>query len=266
MNFSRLTFLMFALSFVACACGVSGLKIGPQIKRYYVPATDNGRGYSDKKLGGGIRIATYEWNEESDKYDAEEAFWFSRFRAMEQCHEAGKKYTAFLKTVDQTESETVQRSKGNSIYGSHVGFTHVTTREDKILYPKIETYYACGDHFNGIDAKTRYLKAEDVKMIVSDVMGAMQVIEVSEGSPLQYGDIIIKVNDVRASDITRYYLGLHSTNNTTQVKLKLIREGQVKELSVPLIDSTDTYASDYTKSLNESCQYRELSEMPICKR
>jgi hypothetical protein len=212
---------------------------------------------------------TYQGNEETKTKDA---LAFARFRSIELC---GEKLSYVMNLRDKSEKKEVIRTSGNAYpyygmgYGSRfstIGFGFgggfpMNAWSETQVYPYIEVVYACVDQVRGPHISLREVSREEMKLLVKDLKGGLQVEAVPEDSVnakiLQTGDIILKLAGQRIEKIEEL-LSFFILKNEGPVHL--LREGEKKTLTVRSQDIHKWVASEQESSIKEACGYKEIKK------
>ena len=175
-------------------------------------------GYKEKTLEG-LQVVVFRGNSYSKKAKAR---FYAEFRAIEVCRETGFKLANIFDFMDKTTSRDVIRTSsfGPSYYygmspfysrysgfGMSAGFgnsVHDSWKETYV-YPNIEVVFRCSNEAVRPELLLREVPAEEMKHLVKDLKGALQVEKVPEDSPnkgnLLPGDIILKLGETRIQRI-----------------------------------------------------------------
>lgn len=261
---------------------------------------DKTGGYSDAKIDENISTSQFSGNAYTPK---EIASFYSKLRAEEVCKEQGFIGARVFNQADLTTSQTVLKSQtktnhapqtysgtsstsGNaSCYGgscngssnsnysgtlSGGGSTSNTTVwNETYYYPQIVTFYRCSNEMyrTGVDAKN--VSIEDMKPYVQDLMGAIQVTDVLDGSPnmslLSVGDFITKVNGHRIQFNTQYIAEVESAKDKNHIELAVIREGAAKKVIAKAEPQNDWFKGDSAYTIALACsKVPEFKTKPYC--
>ena len=270
----RFLLIALTLSFVGCATRPSTYKLSkPNAKE----------GYSDKNMDNLLRVATFQGNSATTKESAE---LYAKFRAIEICEELGNTLTHIMLVKDNTFSKEISQTTasgpsyyyGMSPYYGHYSGTGVgmgygtvstTTSNDTYTYPMFDVYFECVD--KPVDARISLinLSSSQMKEIVKDLQGAVQVDAVLEDSPnkgkIQKGDIVTRVNGERVEKIIDVY-HMFRRPNASKYEVELYRNGVKKMVEVKQSDVTEQVAESQKEILKAACKMKDLKEdNKLCK-
>lgn len=254
------------------------------------PATykaSNGKtGYSDKMVDPNLKVASFQGNSSTKK---EKAQLYAKFHAIEMCKEMNRKLTHILAVQDKTfQKEITQTTStptyyygvapyygrygaygaGVSMYGAYGPVdTHTSTEVKNI--PQFDVYFECVD--DAIDARMSYktLSSADLKNLVKDLKGGVQVDEVLPDSPnkdiLQIGDIILKANGTRVATTIELYQA-HRNSNAKKFTIEYLHEGKTKTADVKFLNVTDMVANSQAEIIKEACKSDDVKKSSsLCK-
>ena len=249
------------------------------------------QGYSDQAFEE-LRVSRFRANAYTKK---NRATLYAEFRAIDQCLAEGKKHANLIDVIDKTVEKEITKSTGGawgpSIYGgaypyysrySTIGvgidYSTISTNswKETMTFPHIEIYYTCADQVFRPKIQLKELSAEEIKHLVKDVKGALQIEKILESSPnktsVESGDIILKANNKR---IQRVYelIGLFNESRR-EVTVDILREGERKRVTLKSADITSEVAQAEEAKIKYACQdkkikkYNEKSELlnnRLCK-
>jgi len=249
-----------------------------------------GEGYSEIK-NSKYFISSFKGNSYTHP---ELALFFSRFRALEICKELGQDIVINMQTEDLTKKKEVLQSSSysyqapvnflgnvNSTYnafsktlnsnysGTINGGSVVQTGSswvENLFYPVYNTYFTCSNDYYSLDVGTKEFKPEEVRHIVPDLMGAVQVVETEsinlEG--LQVGDLILKANNIRIKDFKDLVIIMQESKK--KIVLSVIRNGSPKEVTEYLKDKTIEEKQKQEEIRERACLLDELKDRDICEK
>lgn len=199
-------------------------------------------GYRDEAFEE-LKISRFRGNSYTNKDKAQR---YAEFRAIEICSETDKKHANIIDIFDKTIQKEITRSSGTgwgpsyfgmypyysrySSIGFGAGFNTISSNSwsETLVYPLIEVYYTCSDKVFRPQLIMKEISAEDMKHLVKDVKGAVQVEKVHEDSPnkssLETGDIILKANGKRIEKV--FELIRMFTDASNEVTVQVLREGE----------------------------------------
>lgn len=285
-----LTFASLVLTVVGCVS-----------RSPYLPLEDDG-GYADRKGPGSIQIAKFVGNAQTQ---ADDAFKFSVFRAIEVCSKKNFKMTRVVSVNDITTSKTIVRTSSytntsptytygnfskNTNYNSFApgtinanssGDFSATTYggstqgmseswEETINFPKFETLFYCTNRTFQIRVEFNDISKDDLKPYVQDLLGGLQVKEIDGNSPMKetlaIGDIILKINNVRTTNSLEVSQIIDSEVSKGTAEIEFLRNGQKQKSTLKAVDISPSIAKENLKLKNEVCQEDDVKELPVCLR
>lgn len=256
-------------------------------------------GYSEQKINDKIMVARFSGNGYTDSNVAR---FFSEFRAVEICYEAGYKFPRVYDTEDKSTSQTVQKTSNFSyqtpthfsgttnsntniigmggwgqaytntkvdgtVYGGNQ-YGNSTTWNEIFHYPIFDTYFSCSNQAYMMKLRFRPISPDDMKPYVKDLMGAIQVEDFTDDSPnreiLHVGDLIVKVNGVRIQNIPQFANAIDGSKNKSQVNMDIVREGEAISISAIAIDITHIREEEMKKLIKNACSISEIKNRSIC--
>lgn len=251
----------------------------------YQLSTKDKDGYSDKNMDNLLRVATFKGNSATSKETAE---LYAKFRAIEICEELGNTLTHIMLVKDNTYSKEISQTtataptyyygmspyygRGGAYgrgYGMGYGTVSTTTLNDTYTYPMFDAYFECVDR--PVDARVSLtnLSASQMKDIVKDLQGAVQVEEVLDDSPnkgtLEKGDIVVRVNNERVEKIIDVYHLLRKPGGS-KFRAEVYRNGVKKMVDVKLADVTDQVTESQKEIIKQACKVKDLKDKnKLCK-
>lgn len=238
-------------------------------------------GYSDSALEGGLRTTIFKANAYTNKEDAE---LFAKFRAIEVCREEGKKLAHILEISDKTVSKDVLRTTGTgfpSYYygmspyynrfntGVSIGYSTSTssTYAETYQLPHFEVVYECVDQAYGPDIALREVSAEEMKLLVKDLKGGLQVEKVLVGSPntktIEVGDVIVRAGGERIDRSLSLFKRF--TGGKREVPVEFLREGRRKKVNLRSHDVSNFIEESQKQIIGSACTKKEIREREICQ-
>lgn len=267
----------FLMILVVVACSSSPTSYAP---------SKNKEGYTDETIGNDLRMATFQGNSSTKREPAE---LYAKFRAIEVCSELGKPYTHLLKIKDKSFSKEIVSSTtttpsyyyGMSPYyggyrgmgpGMGVGYSvgSTSTRSDTYEYPLFEVYFECVD--KAFDARLSFIEvsASQMKDLIKDLQGAIQIDEVLPESPnrgkLEKGDILIKAGGER---ITSLVEGFHAArrNIGQALRVEFFRNGMKKQTDMSFLDVSEQVKAAQDEIIKSGCKDEKIKESSsLCKK
>lgn len=284
-------------AFLSLCAITTGCATGSRSK--YVPLTESG-GYSESNSENSIMITRFAGNAYTSAKDASE---FSAFRAVEYCMEKGYKVVRFHKQENNSSSKTVQRTSNynyqqptyfsgtansntnynylgygqarsntnTSVNGSFQGGSSYgggSTWNETYNFPVFDTYFECKNKVLMVGVGVKDITVEDMKPYVKDLMGAIQVIKLTEDSPnqgiIKIGDIVTKVGDNRVQKNIDFISAIHQQDNEKNIEITLLRDGKTKKIKVKATDKTQEVEQEYQNLVYSVCSVPEIKGRPIC--
>jgi hypothetical protein len=271
----RLIFL-FAVFFIGCSSSD---------RTKYKPFDKEERGgYTLEKFNEKLEAVVFQGNRFTKKKEAEA---FARFRAIEICHERKKPLTQIVGVLDKSAVQEVTRSSSN-VYGfpsyyygyapfwsrhSSVGFSaginsiSSESWNETLIYPRYEVIFRCVSRVYEPELILREVSAEEMKHLVKDLKGGLQVEKIMTDSPnknLEPQDIILRV---RGQRITQNW-ELLSSFEEDQLKIKsdLLRDGSRVELLLMGKDVSEEALKSQQETINSVCNFEEVAKHSLCKK
>ncbi len=238
-------------------------------------------GFKDRVVENDLLAVTFKANSATKKDKAE---LYAKFRAIESCYEKGKNLTHVLDVMDKSQTKKVTKtdSTGPSYYygmspyygryyggwgmGMGVGINTVSSRSwnETYVYPEFEVFYQCRDKVEDSRIFFKQISAENMKLLVKDLKGALQVEKILEDSPnkesLEVGDIILKVNNQRIESVLELYWESKGKN----ANLDIFREGVRKKVVLKNKDVSEAVEKTQLEIIRTACQKEEIKKRGIC--
>lgn len=266
--------LSCVLMLVACSSGRS---------KYQVYKKKEG-GYLQEKFQEDLSLVSFRGNSMTKKSTAE---LFAKFRAIELCQEAGKKYAGIVGIIDRSESKTVTRTNG-AVYGfpsyyygyspfysrySGIGFggsfgtMSGSSWNETLTYPSLEVVYRCSDQVFEPEIIMREVSAEEMKHLVKDLKGALQIEKVIAGSPnqkLEIGDIILRAEGKRVEKTWQIMQAFTQTKKL--LPIEVLRDGERVKLTLSSKDVSAEVEKSQQDIMKSACDFKEIKKRPLCKK
>lgn len=273
----RVLLSALVLSLVGCATTPTTYKLSKGGKEK--------EGYSDKNMDNLLRIATFQGNSATKKETAE---LYAKFRAIEICEELGNNLTHIMLVKDNTFSKEISQTTANGpdyyygaspYYGRYGGYgagwgmgygtVTTTTSNDTYTYPMFDVYFECVDKPMDAGVQLINLSASQMKTIVKDLQGAVQVDSVVDGSPnkgrIEKGDIIVRANGERVEKIIDVY-HMFRKPSISNYQVELYRNGVKKIVEVKMADVTQQVTDAQNEIIKAACKVKDLKENnKLCK-
>lgn len=147
-----------------------------------------------------------------------------------------------------------------------------TSWNEKLVYPIIEIYYNCRDKIFRPQILMKEISDEQMKLLVKDLKGALQVEKLVEKSPnegkVEMGDIILKANGKRIEKVYELIQLFDQKNDV--VTLSILREGKAITTKITAIDVTDEVIKTEDSIVTSVCDQKEkqekLKKRELCKK
>lgn len=250
--------------------------------KYQVYNKKEGGGYSEEKFEDGLSMINFRGNSLTKKSYAE---LFAKFRAIEICLDAGKKYAHLVGMLDRSESRTVTRSSGNvygfpsyyygyPYYSRYSGFAFgasfntlsSNSWDETYTYPNLDVLYRCEDVVYEPEVIFREVPATEVKHLVKDLKGALQVEKLIDGSPnkkIQENDIILKAAGERIEK--NWQILKDFDQKTKSIPLDALREGEKTKLVMEAKNVSEAVGKTQQDIIQSACKFDEIKERALCK-
>jgi hypothetical protein len=242
--------------------------------QYHKYDKDKG-GYKDMELGEELRMTSFQGNSRTKNSYAE---LFARYHSLEECRSQGKSFSHILAVIDKTNTKKVMRSYSDywgpsyyyspyySRYGgmgwsTGVNFANTRTWEETLTFPEFEVIYHCADKMYEPALAMRDVPPDEMKHLVKDLKGGVQVEKVLPGSPNKD----IKVNDIILSSNGRRIMKGHELladfiAHPNGVKVELLREGVRKSVTLKGKEVTEPVKENLTALKKEACDFEDVKE------
>jgi hypothetical protein len=247
-------------------------------------ATEKPTPYQKEKQKEGYRdstqekfhIASFKANTYTKKDRAQS---YAEFRAIEKCSEENK-HANIIDIFDKTVEKEVIRSTGSSwgpssyfgmypyysrysSFGIGGGFNSISTDswKEKLVYPYLEAYYTCANKIFRPQVMFKELDVENMKHLVKDVKGAIQVEKIDEAGPnkqsLELGDIILKANGRR---IEKVFELIRLFDTGEDVSVQILREGEKILTKIKAKDVTEEVLKAEKEIIHRVCKNKKKEE------
>lgn len=217
-----------------------------------------------------LKVATFKANSYTKR---EKAKSYAEFRAIETCR-GENKIANIIDVFDKTIEKEITRSSGTgwgpsygfgmypyysrySSFGLGVGMNTMSSNSwnETIVYPVLQVYYTCAEKVFRPQLIFKELSVEEMKHIVKDVKGAIQVEKIIEDSPnksaVVEGDLVIKANGRRIDKV--YELIRLFNKPDTVVTLQVLREGERVVTNIKGIDITERVKVKENEIISNVC-------------
>jgi hypothetical protein len=242
-------------------------------------------GYHDETLEE-LKVSRFKANSYTEKNKAQR---FAEFRAIEVCKEMENKFANIMDISDKTVEKEITRTTGTSWgpsygYGMGYGYPYYSgysgvgfgvgmstvsgsSWNEKLIYPIIEVYYNCQNKIYRPEIMMKEITAEQMKLLVKDLKGALQIEKIPETSPnlkkIELGDLILKANGKRIEKI--FELIRLFDNKDSVVTLSLLREGRPVMTKLNGADVTDKVDQTEKEIIREVCKDKKHEEQKRLK-
>jgi hypothetical protein len=244
-------------------------------------------GYSDG-LDDEIRIARFIANSSTKGRTAQK---YAEFRAIEYCREVENTHANIIDISDKSRKKNVIKTSGGSwgpsfafgmypyysrysSFGMGLGYhSHQTESwSETLTYPEIEVFYRCSDYMIRPQLILKEISSENMRLLVKDLKGALQVEEISTESInrgiIEIGDIILKANEQRIEKVYDF-INLFQKRNSI-VHVQLLRDGERKEVNLKGREVTQDALNAEDSIIHLVCQdknkkyQKKLKKSNIC--
>ena len=243
-------------------------------------------GYRDSTIED-LKVSTFKGNTYTKK---EKAQMYGEFRAIENCSKENL-HANIIDIFDKTVHKEITRSTGSgwgpsyfgmypyysrySSFGFGAGFNTMSSNSwnETLVFPVIEIYYNCAQTIHRPGIIFKELSAEQMKHLVKDVKGAIQVEKIQENSlnqkSIELGDIILKANGKRIEKV--YELIRLFTKDSPDVNIQILREGEKIPGKITSSDITSEVDKTEKEIISKVCKNKkekrekELADNKLCK-
>lgn len=244
-------------------------------------------GYHDAAFED-LGVASFKGNSYTKREVAKK---FAEFRAIEMCKEQ-QKHANIIDVFDKTVEKDVVRTTGSSwgpsygygygmypYYSRYPGFgfgidyntMSGTSWSEKLIYPDLEVYYNCREKIYRPQVFMKEVSAEQMKLLVKDLKGALQVEKIGDKSPnekkIELGDIILKADGRRIEKVFELIRLFDSKESI--VKLSILREGQPITAKITAKDVTDEVDTTEKQIIQDVCKHKDkeehLKQVKLCQ-
>lgn len=241
-------------------------------------------GYQERTLEDGLRIVRFKANSYTKKKTARK---FAEFRAIEICRKENFRMAHLLDSFDKTESKTVRRSTSSgypsyyygmspfynrySGFGYGFGFSTMDSSswDETLQYPDLEVVFECANEVYEPRMEFREVSAEEMKLLVKDLRGALQVESIPKDSPnakdFRKGDIILRGNGERVHEIYQL-LSLYRSSKDHAIKVEVLRDGKLRQgLTLKGVDASEKILKQQKEIIKSVCKEEEVKIRALCK-
>jgi hypothetical protein len=237
-------------------------------------------GYKDSKEAS-VRKTSFKGNEVTKAQDAEV---FATFRAIELCQQENKKLLHVLDVANKTTKKDIIRQTGGynpsyyygmspfygrySGFGMGIGMSTGSAWMDTLEYPEIEITFQCEEKVFGPRVVFRDVNAENMKLLVKDLKGGLQIEKILPGSPnekqVEVGDIVLKMEGVRIERSQEIQIAFNREPRPQKLTLEILREGVKMKAPLLAVDITQDVQKCQDDMIRMACNYEEIKKNPLC--
>ncbi len=242
-------------------------------------------GYTDGVLEGDIHITRFEANSLTKRSYAE---MFARYHSLESCRKEGKSYSHILAVIDQSSKKKITRTNGDSWgpsyyygmgmspfysrysgFGFSTGINVINTQawEETLVFPDVEAIFHCADKVYEPEIAMRDVPPDEMKLLVKDLKGAIQVEKILPGSPntnLKEEDIILRAEGKRI--MKGHQLLALFKDNPKVVRVEVLRDGEKKQIDLRGQDVTLKVKENLVILKNRACDFRDVKDQSsLCR-
>lgn len=149
-----------------------------------------------------------------------------------------------------------------------VGFGTTTSWTETYTYPSFQVAFHCSDKVFGPELLLREVSSEDMKLLVKDLKGGLQVEKVLENSPnekrLFTGDVILKTGGARVETIPQFMIEFTAARR--EIPVEILREGVRKSVRVRSSEVSELLRTSQKSIVDQACFVREISTRPLCSQ
>jgi S1-C subfamily serine protease len=113
------------------------------------------------------------------------------------------------------------------------------------------------------------VSAEDLKSLVKDLMGGVQVTGFISMSPnkdvLRVGDIITTIDGQRVQSLSAITIAIDSAKDKDHISLRIIRDGASQTVQVKALDVSNEAEGQSQQFITQACTVPEIKQRPICQ-
>jgi hypothetical protein len=239
-----------------------------------------------EKVEEGLRIVNFVANSNTK---VEETMVFAKFRAIEICLGEKKKFALLLDVVDKTEKKNILRSSADTYYPSYYygmspyysrysnfglyggfGSSNSKTWSETIVYPQVDVLYQCADQAWGPEMIFRDVTADEMKILVKDLKGGLQVEKVLDHSPntrtFESADVLIRANGKRIQKNFELLRLFNEPEWKKNLNVEIYREGQRLARVMKRHEISESVLTSQTEVIRAACQYEEIKTREVCSK
>jgi hypothetical protein len=270
--------LLSLVLILLCGCGTGRSKYNAYRK---------GEGYREQEVEAGLQSASFRGNKHTSKTKSQ---LFARFRAIEICRES-QQLAHVLAVSDRSQVRDITRTSSHGFgpgfyhgmgmgmhpfWGRHPGFgfhggfhsMQADSWRETLIYPEIAVVFQCEKSIFEPMLSLREVPAEEMKILVRDLKGALQIERVLPGSPNQgkllNGDIILKLEGERVQTILEL-LRLVKGAPGKALATEIFRDGERMRVNMHSADVTEAIRQTQQEVIARACKQDDVKERPICR-
>jgi hypothetical protein len=267
-------FLLFLILITGCAS---------QERTKYAAFNEKVGGYRERTLDDGLQLVSFKANSHTKKNLVRT---FAEFRAIEICHSAQRRLAHLLDSFDLTESKTVTRTSSAGYPAYYYGMSPFWNRysgfgygigwntqsgsswNETIHYPEIEVIFECSDQVFDPQLRLREVSAEEMKHLVKDLRGGLQIEKIPSASPnaqkFRTGDILLRADGERLQDLYQL-LALFQKEPTRSIRMEVLRDGKLLAgLKLVGVDVTSEKLQLQNEIIQRACKEEEIKKKKLC--
>ncbi len=138
--------------------------------------------------------------------------------------------------------------------------------EETHTYPEFHVHFHCSNKAFSPEILLREVGAEEMKLLVKDLKGGLQVEKILDNSPnrssIHVGHVIAKVNNVRIDEVSKILRAFEC--ELKGVPVEIIREGVRKIVILKSLDVTDLILKAQVEIVRSTCQKNEIQTRSLC--
>lgn len=243
-------------------------------------------GYSDDR-NEGLRVSTFKGNAYTSVSRAKQ---YAEFRAVEVCLSEDF-HANIIDVYNKTIEKEITRSSGTAwgpgYFGSYPYYSRYSsfgigasfntmssnTWSDTLSYPVIQVLYRCNEQIYRPEVIFRELSADQIKHLVKDVKGAIQVEKIPPASPnlntIEYGDIVLRAQGHRITQVQELIRLFDHEHQ--KIRVEVLRDGVKKNLTLKSRDMTNEVMMAEKEIVTKVCRMKknnkekDLKDNKLCK-
>jgi hypothetical protein len=230
-----------------------------------------------------MKVASFKGNSYSKK---DQVQLYAQFRAITRCVDSEKQHANIIDIFDKTIEREVMRTTGSSWgpayfgmypyysrhsnFGVSAGFNTISADSwnETLVYPVFEVYYTCANSILRPQLIFKELTAEQMKHLVQDVRGAIQIDQIPDTSPnkntVEVGDIILRAQGKRIEKV--YELIRLFSPTLPIVPVQVMRDGQRREASLNSVDITSQVEASEKDIIKRVCKNKDQRRQKKLKK